>query len=140
VDGDLLMPKTLTSWLKELGEEQVTIKINGQEYTCSQIEATARKMYLMANGGTEEIEVKGEKILVTHKPQYQAAKALREFMEGRAAQEAPKEDKKQTTPGQYNSEISRRLNEGLGGGPPKRPSKPVVPKPVYRCNEKGELI
>lgn len=132
------MSKSLTDCLKEIGEEEVTIKINGQEYTCSRTEATARKMHLMANGGTEEITKEdGETLVIAYKADAKVAKMIREFVEGKAAPEPIKEKEPGKKAGQYDSEISRRLNERLGGGMPgktelklTRPGilKPAIPK------------
>ncbi len=110
------MTKSLTDCLKDIGEEEVTIKINGQEYTCSRTEATARKMHLMANGGTEEITTDDGPMVMAYKADAKVAKMIREFVEGKAAPEPVKEKEPGKKAGQYDSKISRRLNERLGGG------------------------
>ncbi len=121
------MSKSLTDCLRDIGEEQVTIKINGQEYTCSRTEATARKMILMANGGFEEItNEEGETMQIAYKADAKVAKMVREFVDGKAASEPPKAKEKGAKAGQYDSEISRRLNERLG--PQSKPRVPVRPK------------
>lgn len=125
------MTKSLTDYLKEIGEEEVTTKINGQEYTCSRTEATARKMHLMANGGTEEITKEdGETLVIAYKADAKVAKMIREFVEGKAAPEPIKEKEPGKKAGQYDSEISRRLNERLGGGGMSSESKSVLKRPV----------
>ena len=119
------MGKTLTQYLKEIGEEQVTIIINGETKQVTRTEALARKMFLLARGGIEEVtgDTIGEVLKIVHKPDHRVAKSIREFTEGKAAVEAQQKDKKNTKPGRYDSEISRRLNERLGSkAQPKRPS------------------
>ena len=126
------MTKSLSDHLVAIGEEKVKIKINGKKHNCSRTEATARKMHLMANGGYEEVKNEGgETVRVTYKADAKVAKMIREFVEGKAAPEPPKEKKKGTKAGQYDSEISRRLNERLGGGSVQsepESTKPVIPK------------
>lgn len=128
------MSKTLADCLRDIGEEKVKININGKKYNCSRTEATARKMHLMASGGYEEVkDEEGESVRVNYKADAKVAKMIREFVDGKAAQEAPKEEKKQAKPGQYNSEISRRLNDRLGGGSmpePGAPARPRIPKGI----------
>lgn len=120
------MTKTLTDHLRDIGEEEVTIKINGKEYTCSRTEATARKMHLMANGGYEEVtDEEGEVIKVVYKADAKVAKMIREFVDGKAAQEPAPEKKRGAKAGRYNSEIGRKLNERLGSKPV-RPQRPVM--------------
>ncbi len=114
------MTKTLTACLRDIGEEEVTIKINGREYTCTRTEATARKMYLLANGGFEEITNEDNEVVqITYKADAKVAKMLREFTEGKAAPELAPEKKPGAKAGQYDSEIGRRLNERLGTKPVK---------------------
>ena len=108
--------KSLSDCLKKIGEERVDVIINGVMHSCSQTEATARKLYLLANGGTETVEVDGEMVTIRYKPNANAAKTLREFTEGKAAPEPPKESAPPLTPGTYDSEIGRRLNERFGQG------------------------
>ena len=119
------MTKTLTDHLREIGDELTSITIDGQPYTCTKTEAVARKMYLLARGGTETITTEeGEVLCVTHKADPKVAKMIREFVDGKAAPEPVKEKKPGAKAGRYDSEISRRLNERLGTKPksPKRPS------------------
>jgi len=106
--------KSLSECLKKIGEEKVTVIIDGIMHECSQTEATARKLYLLANGGTETLEVDGEMVTVRYKPNASAAKTLREFTEGKAAPEPPKESEPPLTPGKYKSSIGRKLNERFG--------------------------
>ena len=118
------MPKTLTQYLKEVSEEPVNIVVDGKPKQVTRTEALARKMFLMAMGGVEELlDDDGNVVQVVHKPDHRVAKSIREFTEGKAAVEAQQKDKKNTKPGRYDSEISRRLNERLGSkARPKRPS------------------
>ena len=51
----------------------------------------------------------------TYKADYRVAKSIREYTEGKAAQEPPKKGKQNAKAGRYDSEIGRRLNERLGG-------------------------
>ena len=110
------MPKTLSQHLKDIGDELVEIVIEGERIKVSRTEALARRLYVMAMGGVEEIVEDGEIVQITHKPDYRVAKSIREYTEGKAAQEPPKKGKQNAKPGRYDSEIGRRLNERLGGG------------------------
>jgi hypothetical protein len=110
------MPKTLSQHLKDIGDELVEIVIEGERVKVSRTEALARRLYIMAMGGVEQVIEDGEIVEITHKADYRVAKSIREYTEGKAAQEPPKKSKQNAKPGQYDSEISRRLNERLGGG------------------------
>lgn len=112
------MSKSLTQHLKDIGEEKVEFFIDGEPQQVTKTEALARKLYIMAQGGVEHVRVGDQIVEIAHKPSYQVAKSIREFTEGKAQTEPPKKDKKQTKPGQYTSEISRRLNDRLGGRQP----------------------
>lgn len=117
------MAKGLTQYLKEIGEEQVTIIINGQPKQVTRTEALARKMFLMARGGIEEVlDDDGNVIQVVCKPDHRVAKSIREFTEGKAAIELQPEGKGKARAGRYDSSISKRLNDRLGPQKPKRPS------------------
>lgn len=110
------MNKSLTQYLKDIGEEKVKIVINGKIKKVSRTEALARRLYVMAMGGIEEIVVDGDIVKKVHKADHRVAKDIREYTEGKAAVEPAKEKKKQIKAGEYSSEIGRRLNERLGGG------------------------
>lgn len=119
------MAKSITECLREVGEEQITLTINGEEYTCTKTEAVARKMFLLAQGGTEVVaDEDGNGVTVMHKPDYKVAKMLREFTEGKAAVEVVPEGDKKHKAGRYDSSISKRLNDRLGS----KPSRPMIPK------------
>lgn len=125
------MGKSLTQYLKEVSEEPVNIIVNGKPKQVTRTEALARKMFLMAMGGIEELlDDDGNVVQVIHKPDHRVAKSIREFTEGKAAVEAQQKDKKNTKPGRYDSEISRRLNERLGSKA--RPKRPSVEKPSIK--------
>ena len=114
----------LTSFLNQIGEEQVTICIDGQPRTVSRAEALARKMYLLALGGVEEVQdADGQMIKVFHKPDYRVAKMVREFTEGKAPMEVVEKGGKGRKPGSFSSAVAGRLNNRLG---PKRPSTKTV--------------
>jgi hypothetical protein len=121
------MPKTLSQHLKDIGDELVEIVIEGERVKVSRTEALARRLYIMAMGGVEQVIEDGEIVELTDKADYRVAKSIREYTEGKAAQEAPKKSKQNAKPGQYDSEIGRRLNERLGG-----------PKPEVGPEVKGE--
>jgi hypothetical protein len=88
------MPKTLSQHLKDIGDELVEIVIKGQRVKVSRTEALARRMYIMAMGGVEEIVDDDDEIVqVMHKADYRVARSIREYTEGKAAQEAPKKSK-----------------------------------------------
>lgn len=118
------MSKTLSQYLKEVSEEQVTIIVDGNEKQVTRTEALARKMFLMAMGGVEEfLDDEGNVAQIVHKPNHQVAKSIREFTEGKASVEPPKETKGKAKPGQYDSEVAGRLSDRLGGK-----LKPVRPR------------
>lgn len=118
------MTKSLTEYLKEIGDETVSIVVDGQSRIVTRTEALARKMFLMAQGGIEEmINNKGEVVQVVHKPDHRVAKSIREFIEGKAAQAPAPEKKLGLKPGQFSSETARRLKDRLGGRRPMRPKK-----------------
>lgn len=110
------MSKSLTQYLKDIGDEKVSIVINDKIKKVSRTEALARRMYAVAMGGIEKIVVDGEIVQTVHKGDAKVAKDIREYTEGKAAIEPPKEKPKQIKAGEYSSEIGRRLNERLGGG------------------------
>lgn len=117
--GQTEAKSALTSFLNQIGEEEVTICIDGQPRTVSRAEALARKLYLLALGGFEEIQMPDGTIeKFFHKPDYRVAKMVREFTEGKAPMEVVETGPKGRKPGSFNSSVSRRLNDRLG---PKRP-------------------
>lgn len=117
--GQTEAKSALTDFLNQIGGEEVTICIDGQPRTVSRAEALARKMYLLALGGVEEVkDVDGQIVKVLHKPDYRVAKMVREFTEGKASMEVVETGVKGRKPGSFNSSVSRRLNDRLG---PKRP-------------------
>ncbi len=117
--GQTEAKSALTSFLNQIGEEEVTICIDGQAKTVTRAEALARKMYLLALGGVEEVQdVDGQVIKVFHKPDYRVSKIIREFTEGKAPMEVVETGPKGRKPGSFNSSVSRRLNDRIG---PKRP-------------------
>lgn len=115
--------KTLTDYLKDIGEEEVSICIDGKHLVVSKTEAVARKMFLLAHGGVEEtIDETGQIVKIFHKPDYRVAKLIREFSEGKAPMEVVESGPKGRKPGRYSSAVANRLSNRLG---PKRPiSKP----------------
>jgi hypothetical protein len=128
---EVQVSKSITQWLKQIGDEKVRIVVNGKVKKVSQTEALARKMFILAKGGIEEIEDEAGNIVeVVHKPDHKVAKSIREWTEGKAAVEPPKEKPKQAKAGQYDSEIGRRLNERLGSGTVEEPEskRPVISK------------
>ena len=117
--GQTEAKSALTDFLNQIGSEEVTICIDGQPRTVSRAEALARKMYLLALGGWEEIQMPDGAIeKCFHKPDYRVAKMVREFTEGKAPMEVVETGVKGRKPGSFNSSVSRRLNDRLG---PKRP-------------------
>ena len=54
--GQTEAKSALTTFLNQIGEEEVTICIDGQPRTVTRAEALARKMYLLALGGVEEVQ------------------------------------------------------------------------------------
>lgn len=119
------MPKTLTQHLKEIGDEQTSITVNGTVYKCTKTEAVARKLFLLAQGGTERIvDEDGNEVTVIHKADPRVAKSIREYTEGKASVELPKETKGKAKAGQYSSETANRLSDRLGAPTPNRPMRP----------------
>jgi len=117
--GQTEAKSALTDFLNQIGEEEVTICIDGQPRTVTRAEALARKMYLLALGGFEEVQMPDGTIeKFFHKPDYRVSKMIREFTEGKAPMEVVETGPKGRKPGSFNSSVSRRLNDRLG---PKRP-------------------
>lgn len=117
--GQTEAKSALTDFLNQIGEEEVTICIDGQPRTVTRAEALARKMYLLALGGFEEVQMPDGTIeKFFHKPDYRVSKMIREFTEGKAPMEVVETGPKGRKPGSFNSLVSRRLNDRLG---PKRP-------------------
>ena len=109
------MTKTLTDYLKEIGDETVNIRVDGLDKTVTRTEALARKMHLMAIGGVEEIiGDDGEVLKIVHKPDHRVAKSIREFTEGKAAQAPAPEKPLGAKAGRFSSETAQRLNDRLG--------------------------
>ena len=118
--GQTEAKSALTAFLTQIGEEEVTICIDGKHRTVSRAEALARKMYLLAVGGVEEVQdADGVTVNVFHKPDYRVAKMIREFTEGKAPMEVVETGPKGRKPGSFSSAVAGRLNNRLG---PKRPS------------------
>jgi len=106
---------SLTDCLKSIGEEKVDICIDSESMQVTKTEALARKMYVMAMGGIEEVKGENDEVLtVVHRPDYRVAKMIREFTEGKAPV-GEKNDNKQKRPvaGKFSSAIGRRLNSQL---------------------------
>ncbi len=117
--GQTEAKSALTAFLSQIGEEEVTICIDGQAKTVTRAEALARKMYLLALGGVEEVRgLDGAIVNVLHKPDYRVAKMIREFTEGKAPMEVVETGVKGRKPGRFNSAVANRLSNRLG---PKRP-------------------
>ena len=111
--------KTFSEILEEVGNEQINICHNDQHQQVSRLEAAARKLYLMAHGGVEEtIDTEGQIVRIFHKGDPRLCKMIREYTEGKPAQEVVETGPKGRKPGSFNSSVSRRLNDRIG---PKRP-------------------
>lgn len=107
--------KSLSDFLREIGDEQITITIDGYPYTCTRQEALARKMYVLAYGGVVEEQAEdGQMIKIYYKPDYRVAKMIREYTEGKPNTELPPEKQGNAKAGSFDSSISKRLNEKLG--------------------------
>jgi len=126
--GNAQAKNALTDYLRQIGEEQVTICIDGIPRTVSKSEALARKLYLLAMGGVEEVTNQdGETVKIFHKADHRVAKMIREFSEGKAAVEPAQEGKKNAKPGSFDSSVGRRLSVRLDTKPqrPKTKSKGI---------------
>ena len=105
---------TLSEVLKDIGEEMVEININGQEIRCTRTEAAARRLFLLATGGyMQSKDEYGDTVTTYFKPTASACKAIREYTEGRASQEPPKEGRKNAKAGSFDGSIAGRLNSLL---------------------------
>ena len=114
------MSKSLTDYLKEIGDETVNIRVDGVNKVVTRTEALARKMYLLAQGGIEEVVGKnGEVVQIVHKPDFRVAKMVREFVEGKAASEPTPEKPLGAKAGQFSSETAKRLHDRLKPKPSK---------------------
>ena len=108
---------TLTEVLRDIGEEMVEININGQEIRCTRTEAAARRLFLLATGGYMQTKDEyGDTVTTYFKPTASACKAIRDYTEGKPAQEAPKEGKRNAKAGQFDGSIAGRLNKLVNNG------------------------
>jgi hypothetical protein len=108
---------TLSETLRDIGEEIVEININGDDISCTRTEAAARRLYLLATGGFMQTKDENGDLVTTYfKPNASACKAIREYTEGRASQEPPKEGKKNKKAGSFDGSIAGRLNKLVDNG------------------------
>jgi hypothetical protein len=113
--------KTFSEILEEIGEEKIAICHNDQPLTVTRLEAAARKLFLMAHGGVEEVrDETGQMIKVFHKGDPRFCKMIREYTEGRPNVEAPPKENGNRKPGAFDSSIGKRLSNKLSS---KRPVK-----------------
>ena len=107
--------KTFSEILEEIGKEEISICHNDQPQTVTRMEAAARKLFLMAHGGIEEVKDEtGQMIKIYHKGDPRFCKMIREYTEGKPNTEPPPEKQGNARAGSFDSSISKRLNEKLG--------------------------
>jgi len=143
--------RLLTDFLRDVGaEETELVTVDGTPAMVSKAEALARKLYLMALGGTVECKNdKGEVKTVVFEPSIPAAKLIREWTEGKPGENKSTSDKKGKRPERFDKNTGNRLSrvlrtdvasdnktrtapavpehKGVGNGRPDRPKIPQKP-------------
>jgi len=106
--------KSLSEYLEDIGNEEITITVDGQPHTCTRTEALARKLYVLAYGGiVEEKAEDGQMAQIYYKPDHRVAKMIREYTEGRPNTEPPPKKQDNAKAGKFDSYVTKRLNEKL---------------------------
>lgn len=105
--------KLLTQYLRDVGNETETIIVDGQQYVASKAEVLARRLWLMANGGTEEFtNEKGEVEKRTYVPDRKVMELVFTRIEGRPAQAPPQGGPERARrAGKFDSGVGSRLND-----------------------------
>jgi hypothetical protein len=102
----------LSKFLRDIGKETETIIVDGQQYVASKAEVLARRLWLMANGGTEEFtNDKGEVEKRTYVPDRKVMELVFTRIEGRPAQAVPEGGPERARrAGKFYSGVGSRLN------------------------------
>ena len=107
--------RLLTDFLRDVGgEETELVTVDGVPTMVSKAEALARKLYLMALGGTvEQKNDHGVVCVVTFEPSIPAAKLIREWTEGKPGESKSASDKKGKRPERFDKNTGNRLSRVL---------------------------
>ena len=107
--------KLLTDFLRDVGgEETELVTVDGTPAMVSKAEALARKLYLMALGGTVECKNdKGEVKTVIFEPSIPAAKLIREWTEGKPSENKSTSNVKGKRPERFDKNTGNRLSRVL---------------------------
>jgi hypothetical protein len=102
----------LSKFLRDVGNETETIIVEGQQYVASKAEILARRLWLMANGGTEEFtNEKGEVEKRTYVPDRKVMELVFTRIEGRPAQAPPQGGPDHARrAGKFDAGVGNRLN------------------------------
>jgi hypothetical protein len=107
--------RLLTDFLRDVGgEETELVTVDGTPAMVSKAEALARKLYLMALGGTTETKNdKGEVKTVVFEPSLPAAKLIREWTEGKPSENKSASNVKGKRPERFDKNTGNRLSRVL---------------------------
>lgn len=107
--------RLLTDFLRDVGNEETElVTVDNVPVMVSKAEALARKLYLMALGGTvEQKNDKGEVQTVTFEPSIPAAKLIREWTEGKPGENKSEATKKGKRPERFDKNTGNRLSRVL---------------------------
>jgi hypothetical protein len=105
--------KLLTQYLRDIGNETETIIVDGQPYVASKAEVLSRRLWLMANGGTEEFtDADGVVQKRVYTPDRKVMELVFTRIEGRPAQAAQEGGPERARrAGKFDSGVGNRLNE-----------------------------
>jgi hypothetical protein len=111
----------LTDLIKTIGDEETEpMVVNNEVHMVSKSEAMIRRLWIMANGGTEEyVGADGQ----VHKREYEPDKKVAELLitriEGRPAQAAPEGGPERARrAGKFDSGVGNRLGRVMGDDEP----------------------
>jgi hypothetical protein len=107
--------RLLTDFLRNVGcEETELVTVDGVPVMVSKAEALARRLYLMALGGSvEQKNDKGEIVTVTFEPSIPAAKLIREWTEGKPSENKTVAGTKGKRPERFDKNTGNRLSRVL---------------------------
>ena len=123
--------RLLSELLTEVGREKTsTVVIEGKTAKVTKVEAVARGLYDLAEGGIrDKVNAKTLEIVQIYvKPDVAAVKAIREFTEGKASPDTVKEISDKKKAGAFGSEIRKRLNEIVNK--PKQGPRALMARPT----------
>lgn len=105
----------LTEYLNSVSQEETeVVSINGEPKTITKAEALARRLWLMALGGTEEfIDDDGQVERRVYKPDRKSAELIIAYLEGKPPVSKPGKPSEMQKPHGFTSDTKARLSETL---------------------------